>query len=466
MHFLGGSADEWSGVARMLGPTCEWLFLDLPGFGSAASATGYTVDAMVDFLAQALLQLGSADFVLLGHSMSGKVAIVAAHLAAAGDQRFAGLRGIVLAASSPPSPEPIPDAKRQEMLHGLEGSEDARQKFAESYIRKNISRVLAPDLFALAVRDVLRASPFGWRAWLESGSREDWAQRVGLLHLPAVVIAGQKDTGLGPDAQRQYVLPHLPGARLQEIAGAGHLLPLEAPEEIAQILAEFLQQLTLERVGANALPAEYLALIESGRVSAATRRVLLERASADDPDYCPAVLSLTELHLLRAVAARILPQEGTAVDLAARMDKRLGTGAGKGWRYAELPEDAEACRRGLATLDLRSQAEFGQSFLHLQKDAQDAILLSCKEGSGAPSAGFQAGDGTALTPVQMRRWFEDLCAELTGIYVAHPAALAALGYSGIADGARSEALTGFVDLGLGKVEPWEPQPASGARHRP
>ena len=61
----------------------------------------------------------------------------------------------------------------------------------------------------------------------------------------------------------------------------------------------------------------------------------------------------------------------------------------------------------------------------------------------------------------MQRWFEDLRGDVSALYMSHPETLAEIGYSGIADGANSAALSGLVELGLGKSESWEPK-ARGA----
>ena len=54
-----------------------------------------------------------------------------------------------------------------------------------------------------------------WVAWLEHGSKEDWAERVGVLELPTVVVAGEKDRSLGPDQQRELTMPHFSQAELR-----------------------------------------------------------------------------------------------------------------------------------------------------------------------------------------------------------------------------------------------------------
>lgn len=172
----------------------------------------------------------------------------------------------------------------------------------------------------------------------------------------------------------------------------------------------------------------YDALIHSDRVSTETRKALLQRAEPDTPDYVPQAMDLAAFATLRAVLARVLPQD--RMDLGQRIDKALANGESDGWRFAVLPSDARAYRDSLASL-----AAFGDA----ATDAQDRYL-------DAIAAGVHGE--------QLQRWFEDLRGQATTIYVSHPSTFARMGYSGIAYGGDGPERPGFVDLGA--REPWEP----------
>ena len=87
---------------------------DLRGFGeSPAPGEGwahYTVDAMADDLHGLLGRLSLGRFIVVGHSMGGKVALA---LAA---RQPAGMAGLALLAPSPPTPEPMEPAERARLL--------------------------------------------------------------------------------------------------------------------------------------------------------------------------------------------------------------------------------------------------------------------------------------------------------------------------------------------------------------
>lgn len=491
LPFLGGSHREWSAVLDHLHDDIPTLAIDLPGFGDSANIPGYTVAEMAESLLETLAaQPALKRFVLVGHSMAGKVSAVLARVAADGDPRASGLAALVLVAPSPPSPEPMTDRKRAQMLDSLGGApaapDDERaarrdHSAAESYIQNNAADDLPPALLAAATADILRMDRAAWRAWLEHGSREDWSARVGILPLPVLLVAGDRDGSLGPDVQKSVSLPHWPNARLATLH-SNHLIPMEKPAELARLLAEFARGLNGDGVradlapAASAPPAEvpmdrpYIDLILSDRVSQPTRDVLSARAEPDDPAYAPLALTITQLAQLRAVAARIVPQRGPVpIDLAARIDTHLAAGQSDGWRFAELPPDAAAYAAGLDTLDWHSNAEHHTGWLALTPAQQDDLLTRAQAGRlGRSRAGsllnrleamVGAGADTqpALSADQLKLWFEDVRADLTRIYMSHPATLDRIGYSGIADGANSRPGTGFTLIGIGEVESWEPE---------
>ena len=202
-----------------------------------------------------------------------------------------------------------------------------------------------------------------------------------------------------------------------------------------------------------AVDPDYLALIQSDRVSPHTRAALTSRAEPIGPDYRPVMLTAEELATLRAVLARVLPQHGPdTIDLGARMDTALATGTGDGWRFADLPPDPEACRSGLAAIDSASRAAHGLGFTHLLAADQESVLAWAASGDGVTVGGW--------TGRQMQRWFEDLRAEAVKLYVAHPATMARIGYSGIAYGGDGDRLQGFQALEPGAHAPWEPVAAA------
>jgi pimeloyl-ACP methyl ester carboxylesterase len=87
--------------------------------------------------------------------------------------------------------------------------------------------------FAQVVEDNLRTSPLAWRAWLEEGSREDISALMPRIDRPVLVLAGEEDTTIPAAVLEREVIPRIRGARLIEVARSRHLVPLDAPQAVA-----------------------------------------------------------------------------------------------------------------------------------------------------------------------------------------------------------------------------------------
>lgn len=226
LHHFGGSARSWGEVITRLGGAYETLALDLPGFGDASAAPGpYTVAAMADQVATRLRALGVDRFVLIGHSMGGKVALAIAA------RRPVGLRTLVLLAPSPPTAEPIAEDERAALIAGW-----AEYSVASQTLAGTTARPLPDERRRVAIDDMMRAGKAAWTAWLEGGSREDISAEVAAIEVPAVILSGTCDSVLSTEIIRREVAVRLPVAAVVTVEGAGHLLPLEAPEAVARAI--------------------------------------------------------------------------------------------------------------------------------------------------------------------------------------------------------------------------------------
>ncbi len=182
------------------------------------------------------------------------------------------------------------------------------------------------------------------------------------------------------------------------------------------------------------VPAEYLRFIAGERVSPKTREVLEARMKAPEP--VEDVLNAQQISILRAMLTRVIPQQEPSLDLTAYVLERLGKGKGDGWRYDILPDDCQAYREGLDRLAARG-------FLAADADRQDELLRALVNGEKVDA-----------------RWFEEVRGDATSAYMAHPATLARLGYSGLGVGGADTKYKGFVMLGPNEREDWEPLAAA------
>ena len=434
---LGFGAAAAAPLAAALGERFRVVGIDLPGQGDAPDAADGSVHSMADAaLAVIEAEADGGAFLLVGHSMGGKVAALVAARLLSGHANVFGLAGSVLLAPSPPTPEPMDDDKRHLMLSWAAQGE-LSEVDAREFVAQNVADPLSETSERDAVALVRQTSPVSWRRWLTEGSTDDVSAVVGSLDLPVVVLAGEDDEDLGASAQPRLLAGVYPRARFVSLAETGHLLPYERPDQVAAEIAR-LWQTTVET--SPQVPAEWGRLIASGRTGTEERALLARRAIADDADYAPRALSRAQLTTLRALADRLVPQPGTRrIDLAARVDADLAAGRGDGWRPVELPDDASAYRLGLDAIASVWPDGAAQ---------QDALIRRIIAGEPVIDAPWD--DDT------LNLWFEDVRNDLARTWLAHPASLARVGYDGFATSGPGAEPAGYVSLRAGERDPWEP----------
>jgi len=224
LHAFGASAKAWEAMIAHLQGRFEIVALDLPGFGGAPDALQATrVDDYAGWVNDQAAERGLTDYALVGWSMGAKIAVACAL------RKPAGLEALILVAPSPPGPEPMSAEARQ----------SEREAFDDPHAARDALKDVAGDGFDgapldEAVADRMAAHPSARDFWLDIGSKEDLGEAAKALDLPILVITGDEDAHLGPEAADMHVTPKLPHAAHRVVAGSGHLIPYEAPEALAQ----------------------------------------------------------------------------------------------------------------------------------------------------------------------------------------------------------------------------------------
>jgi pimeloyl-ACP methyl ester carboxylesterase len=231
LHYWAGAGHEYDHLRSLLPASTALLAPDLPGFGAQAVPTGfdYSVRAYADWVAEFVATQKLEEYVLIGHSMGGKIALA---LAA---RQPAGLRGLVLLSPSPPTPEPISEEDRAASLAAY-----GQHLEAEKTATKIVIRPVAKEARQMVIADNLRTSHAAWDAWLEHGSKEDISALMPAIQVPCHLLVGDADHAIPLAAQRQQTMPLLPaGSPLVVVPEAGHLLPIEVPDIILEVLLKF-----------------------------------------------------------------------------------------------------------------------------------------------------------------------------------------------------------------------------------
>lgn len=190
------------------------------------------------------------------------------------------------------------------------------------------------------------------------------------------------------------------------------------------------------------------ALLGTEHVSEATRAALQGRLDALVA-YEPRFFAPETYALLEALAGCLFPQPdrpGRPIPLAPAVDQRLAEGRADGWRYDALPPDREAMRLGLGGIQEITHSLYQTDFMSVNTDQQNAVLQALAGGT-PPGSTWQTLDAG--------RFFEELLAEFTETYYAHPLAQEEIGYVGMAD------LPAWTKIGLNETEDREPNGIRG-----
>lgn len=191
-------------------------------------------DDTIDGLAQRLLDSAPPTFVLVGHAMGGFVAFEVMRRAPG---RVAKLALISTLASAD---GPAQTARRQGYIDLVESGQF--YQVVEERIPILFPEEKRSDERLLGIARQMAADT-GAETFLAQQraimARIDSRPRLGEIAVPTLLIWGEKD-GITSRAHHEEILAAIPGARLEVIAGAGHLPTVEAPEAVVPLLDAFI----------------------------------------------------------------------------------------------------------------------------------------------------------------------------------------------------------------------------------
>jgi pimeloyl-ACP methyl ester carboxylesterase len=133
------------------------------------------------------------------------------------------------------------------IFEGQEMAQVIRDGRFEEVLDSYVSSALSPangrggPLRDLVKRMALELGPETFLAGLEAIlKRGSYADVLPLLRVPVLFVSGELDTLTPPEVSRRMAA-EVPGASLKLISGAGHLSPLENPDQVAEALGAFFE---------------------------------------------------------------------------------------------------------------------------------------------------------------------------------------------------------------------------------
>lgn len=225
--------DETSAAWRELG--YDTVALDLPGHGAApAPHAGFTLDDLADDVL-ARLPSGDGPFVLVGVSLGGMVAQLCAL------RGTAAVAGLVLANTmaqpAPPMRDALRDRASRTEERGMAGMVDETvDRWFSPDARERVPELVARVREWLAGADTA-VNAGTWRAIADLAPLEHLPK----LDVPVLVVSGSADASV-PAAVTGEMCAALPDVRHVELAGVGHLAPVEVAERFVAEVDTFVRQ--------------------------------------------------------------------------------------------------------------------------------------------------------------------------------------------------------------------------------
>lgn len=230
----------WSLVAQRLIATGHRVVVyDQRGHGESTMGSGpVTMSRLGEDLGAVLVSLTLHEAVLVGHSMGGMSV-----MALIGDapDLVAGHAAAVVLVSTAAHGLFIPNARVNDAAARLAGSGTVTRVMAgragPRLARGGLGRSPAPVHVQATATMFANAAGRVRGECVTAMAAMDLRAGLALCPVPATVVVGSRDQ-LTPPRLAKVIVARIAGARLIVIPDAGHMIPFEAPDRLAEIITE------------------------------------------------------------------------------------------------------------------------------------------------------------------------------------------------------------------------------------
>jgi len=235
IHGLGSSADRWLGIPSALSANFHTVALDLPGFGESDKPVtmDYTIknfkETIVDFMNQVAINDGQTSIV--GHSLGGYIAAEVAieNL----------VERLVLIDSSGMLKKPTP-LLEDYLKVAINPTKDKVRKVFEKMVA-DPTRIPSKLVEGFIVRINLPNAKYAFKSTLEnSANTQIGLGRLKLIEdIPTLILWGSEDKVIPPEHSRLFK-EGIANSHIEIISDAGHAPFAEKPDQVCEILRNFL----------------------------------------------------------------------------------------------------------------------------------------------------------------------------------------------------------------------------------
>ena len=228
LHGAGGSHLSWPPQIRRLNGQ-RMFTLDLPGHGKSQGIGRQDIAEYGKAVIEFMKALRLSAVVLVGFSMGSAIAL---SLALQYPKRVLAL-GLMGSG-----------AKMRVSTGTLElaSNPSTFQSAVETVVENSYSSGIDPRIKELAVQQMAETRQAVLYGDFLACDEFDVMERVNKIHVPTLIISGSADR-MTPPNRSEFLRDQIEGAQLHIVEGAGHMVMIERPDEVAGLLSEFLDQI-------------------------------------------------------------------------------------------------------------------------------------------------------------------------------------------------------------------------------
>ena len=226
IHGAGQSSHCWKYQFRLSEKldNYNFIFIDLPGHGKSDGAGFKTIKEYSDFLHSFRNKMDIGEYVLVGHSMGGRITQVSLV------DYPQNVIGSVLVGTGP---------RIRVTRHAIELARKSFKDFADMAAENSFSKSSPLELKAEFKELLLKSNPETAANDLAACNEFDTTDILLKIKVPTYIITGEEEK-LAPIKNSVRLKNLIDNSRMEIINGAGHFVMMEKPEEFNKSVINFL----------------------------------------------------------------------------------------------------------------------------------------------------------------------------------------------------------------------------------